>query len=69
MELQNQIFLMYINADVNECEEKTACQCRDCKCKNTWGSYECSCSGSLLYIREHDICISILHSSFIIFSN
>jgi len=50
MELQNQIFLMYINADVNECEEKTACQCRDCKCKNTWGSYECSCSGSLLYI-------------------
>ncbi|XP_022563133.1 vacuolar-sorting receptor 2 [Brassica napus] len=44
--------------DVNECEEKTACQCRGCKCKNTWGSYECSCSGSLLYIREHDICIS-----------
>ncbi|CAH2074677.1 unnamed protein product [Thlaspi arvense] len=44
--------------DVNECEEKTACQCRGCKCKNTWGSYECSCSGSLLYIREHDICIN-----------
>ncbi|XP_048598656.1 vacuolar-sorting receptor 2-like [Brassica napus] len=44
--------------DVNECEEKTVCQCRGCKCKNTWGSYECSCNGSLLYIREHDICIS-----------
>ncbi|KAF2587447.1 hypothetical protein F2Q70_00037727 [Brassica cretica] len=43
--------------DVNECEEKTVCQCRGCKCKNTWGSYECNCNGSLLYIREHDICI------------
>ncbi|PWA79082.1 VACUOLAR SORTING RECEPTOR 2 [Artemisia annua] len=44
--------------DIDECEEKTACQCPDCKCKNTWGSYECQCGGDLLYIREHDICIS-----------
>lgn len=44
--------------DVDECKEKLACQCPDCKCKNTWGSYACSCSGNLLYMQEHDICIS-----------
>ncbi|KAK9289464.1 hypothetical protein L1049_007619 [Liquidambar formosana] len=44
--------------DVDECKEKSACQCSQCKCKNTWGSYECSCSGNLLYMREHDTCIS-----------
>ncbi|KAJ8461096.1 hypothetical protein OPV22_034022 [Ensete ventricosum] len=44
--------------DVDECKEKTACQCSGCKCKNTWGSYECSCSDDLLYIKEHDTCIS-----------
>ncbi|CAG7865368.1 unnamed protein product [Brassica rapa] len=43
--------------DVNECKEKTGCQCPDCKCKNTWGSYECSCKNGLLYMREHDTCI------------
>ncbi|KAJ6826871.1 vacuolar-sorting receptor 1-like [Iris pallida] len=44
--------------DVDECKEKSACQCSDCKCKNTWGSYDCSCRGNLLYMREHDTCIS-----------
>uniref|UniRef100_A0A1J3K660 Vacuolar-sorting receptor 3 n=1 Tax=Noccaea caerulescens TaxID=107243 RepID=A0A1J3K660_NOCCA len=44
--------------DINECKEKKACQCPECSCKNTWGSYECSCSGDLLYIRDHDTCIS-----------
>ncbi|KAK1270684.1 Vacuolar-sorting receptor 1 [Acorus gramineus] len=44
--------------DVDECNEKVACQCPDCKCKNTYGGYECSCSGDLLYMREHDTCIS-----------
>ncbi|XP_020580036.1 vacuolar-sorting receptor 1-like [Phalaenopsis equestris] len=44
--------------DVDECKERTACQCSECKCKNTWGSYECSCRGDLLYMREHDTCIS-----------
>ncbi|CAA6656961.1 unnamed protein product [Spirodela intermedia] len=44
--------------DVDECKEKVACQCSECKCKNTWGSYECSCSGGLLYMKEHDTCIS-----------
>ncbi|EPS72755.1 hypothetical protein M569_02000, partial [Genlisea aurea] len=44
--------------DVDECKEKKACQCPECNCKNTWGSYECSCSGDLLYIRDHDACIS-----------
>ncbi|KAL4563595.1 hypothetical protein LXL04_027639 [Taraxacum kok-saghyz] len=27
-------------------------------CKNTWGSYECSCGSDLLYIRDHDTYIS-----------
>ncbi|KAF2616280.1 hypothetical protein F2Q70_00010497 [Brassica cretica] len=44
--------------NINECKEKKACQCPECSCKNTWGSYECSCSGDLLYIRDHDTCIS-----------
>ncbi|XP_041010612.1 vacuolar-sorting receptor 3-like [Juglans microcarpa x Juglans regia] len=44
--------------DINECKEKKACQCPECGCKNTWGSYDCSCSGDLLYIRDHDTCIS-----------
>ena len=43
--------------DVDECKEKLACQCPGCKCKNTWGSYECSCGGGSLYMREHDTCI------------
>nr|CAB3488886.1 unnamed protein product [Digitaria exilis] len=44
--------------DIDECKERIACQCKECKCKNTWGSYECGCSGGLLYMREHDTCIS-----------
>ncbi|ERN04171.1 vacuolar-sorting receptor 1 [Amborella trichopoda] len=44
--------------DVDECKEKLACQCPECKCKNTFGSYECNCNGDLLYMREHDTCIS-----------
>ncbi|CAN6469424.1 unnamed protein product [Victoria cruziana] len=44
--------------DVDECKEKLVCQCPECKCKNTWGSYECSCDGDLLYMKEHDACIS-----------
>ncbi|ESQ52524.1 hypothetical protein EUTSA_v10016384mg [Eutrema salsugineum] len=43
--------------DVDECKEKVACQCPECKCKNTWGSYECSCGKGLFYLREHDTCI------------
>lgn len=43
--------------DVDECKEK-ACRCSECSCTNTWGSYNCSCSGDLLYIRDHDTCIS-----------
>ncbi|KAL2986929.1 hypothetical protein AAZX31_11G001500 [Glycine max] len=44
--------------DIDECKEKKACQCPECSCKNTWGSYDCSCSGDLLYMRDHDTCIS-----------
>ncbi|CAN4081523.1 unnamed protein product [Withania somnifera] len=44
--------------DIDECKERLACQCPDCKCKNTWGGYECSCKGNLLYMQEHDTCIA-----------
>ncbi|XP_062215673.1 vacuolar-sorting receptor 1-like [Phragmites australis] len=45
--------------DIDECKEKLFCQCKGCSCKNTWGSYECSCGGdNMLYMREHDTCIS-----------
>ncbi|XP_073148963.1 vacuolar-sorting receptor 3-like [Henckelia pumila] len=44
--------------DVDECKEKKACQCPECSCKNLWGSYECTCSGDLLYIWDHDTCIT-----------
>lgn len=44
--------------DINECKERKACQCSECSCTNTWGSYDCSCSGDLLYMRDHDTCIS-----------
>ncbi|KAK7382880.1 hypothetical protein VNO80_02022 [Phaseolus coccineus] len=43
--------------DVDECKEKLACQCPECHCKNTWGSYDCSCSDGLFYTRENDMCI------------
>ncbi|XP_059668144.1 vacuolar-sorting receptor 1-like [Cornus florida] len=44
--------------DIDECKDKLVCQCPECKCKNTWGSYNCSCSGNQLYMQEHDTCIS-----------
>lgn len=44
-------------ADIDECKEKLACQCPECKCKNTWGSYECRCSSGLFYMQENDMCI------------
>ncbi|CAM8974203.1 unnamed protein product [Rhodiola kirilowii] len=44
--------------DVDECKERKACQCRECSCKNTWGSYDCTCSADLLYMRDQDTCIS-----------
>ncbi|XP_042010866.1 vacuolar-sorting receptor 3-like [Salvia splendens] len=44
--------------DINECKEKKACQCNECNCINTWGSYECTCSSGLLYMRDQDTCIS-----------
>uniref|UniRef100_A0A0E0EG82 Uncharacterized protein n=1 Tax=Oryza meridionalis TaxID=40149 RepID=A0A0E0EG82_9ORYZ len=50
--------------DIDECKDKLFCQCKDCSCENTWGSYECSCGGSnMLYMREHDTCISKVASS------
>ncbi|AQK60312.1 Vacuolar-sorting receptor 1 [Zea mays] len=38
---------------------KGLCQCKESKCKNTWGSYEYGCSEGLLYMKEHDTCIRI----------
>jgi hypothetical protein len=44
--------------DINECTSRSKCQCPECKCTNTWGSYDCQCSGGLLYFQEHDTCIN-----------
>ncbi|KAJ7543512.1 hypothetical protein O6H91_09G041300 [Diphasiastrum complanatum] len=44
--------------DIDECKEKLACQCPECKCTNTYGSYNCQCQGDLLYMMQHDTCIS-----------
>ncbi|KAH7276314.1 hypothetical protein KP509_39G002400 [Ceratopteris richardii] len=44
--------------DIDECKMKSKCQCPECSCSNTYGSYECKCQGDLLYIREHDVCLS-----------
>ncbi|CAM6098901.1 unnamed protein product [Calypogeia fissa] len=49
--------------DINECSEKLACQCAECTCKNNWGGYDCQCQGDLLYIKEHETCISKLSSA------
>jgi hypothetical protein len=43
---------------IDECKERKACQCPECNCRDTWGGYDCTCSGDLLYIKEHDTCIS-----------
>jgi hypothetical protein len=55
--------------DVDECKEKLACQCPECACKNTWGSYECRCSNGLFYVRESDMCIGESEVFFSFFSN
>ncbi|CAI8612943.1 unnamed protein product [Vicia faba] len=49
--------------DIDECKEKLACQCPQCKCENTFGSYECKCNSGLLYSRENDTCIGRYTSS------
>uniref|UniRef100_A0A0D9W9B4 EGF-like calcium-binding domain-containing protein n=1 Tax=Leersia perrieri TaxID=77586 RepID=A0A0D9W9B4_9ORYZ len=51
-------------ADVDECSEKLACSCPHCSCKNTWGSFDCSCSGNMMYIRAEDTCIAKNTSAF-----
>lgn len=43
--------------DIDECKEHTACHCDGCNCKNTWGGYDCTCKGDLLYMNEQDMCI------------
>ncbi|XP_047308009.1 vacuolar-sorting receptor 6-like [Impatiens glandulifera] len=43
--------------DVDECKDGFVCKCEGCSCKNTWGSYDCKCSGDKLYIADQDTCI------------
>ncbi|KAK9131621.1 hypothetical protein Scep_011149 [Stephania cephalantha] len=50
--------------DINECNEKTVCQCDGCSCKNTWGGYDCKCRGDRLYIADQDTCIGRNTSGF-----
>ncbi|XP_041023146.1 vacuolar-sorting receptor 6-like [Juglans microcarpa x Juglans regia] len=50
--------------DVDECKERSHCQCNGCSCRNTWGGYECKCKGDLLYIKEQDACIERNRSRF-----
>eukprot|EP00475_Leptophrys_vorax_P015176 TRINITY_DN2153_c0_g1_i1.p1 TRINITY_DN2153_c0_g1~~TRINITY_DN2153_c0_g1_i1.p1 ORF type:complete len:383 (-),score=8.94 TRINITY_DN2153_c0_g1_i1:349-1329(-) len=50
-------------ADVDECAVGAAgaagvCQCPECHCSNTFGSFDCSCRGGLVYIRDKDTCIN-----------
>lgn len=54
----NTVDVFLFGADIDECKEKTRCQCPDCQCANLWGGYACQCANDLLYIREHDTCIS-----------
>ncbi|CAI7885160.1 unnamed protein product [Closterium sp. NIES-54] len=46
--------------DINECAPShPACKCPDCKCRNTFGSYECTCVGEdMVYIDQLQACIS-----------
>lgn len=50
------VYIIYL-LDIDECKEKSACQCDGCKCNNKWGSFECKCSGNRLYMKEQDTCI------------
>ncbi|KAJ0703335.1 putative EGF-like calcium-binding domain, PA domain-containing protein [Helianthus annuus] len=43
--------------DINECQERLACQCDGCTCKNTYGGYDCKCKGDKIYIADQDACI------------
>ncbi|KAK7259091.1 hypothetical protein RIF29_24687 [Crotalaria pallida] len=44
--------------DIDECKERSACQCDGCSCKDTWGGYDCNCKGDLLYIKEQDVSLN-----------
>ncbi|KAF3793347.1 Vacuolar-sorting receptor 6 [Nymphaea thermarum] len=50
--------------DIDECKEHLACKCDGCRCKNTWGGYDCSCGGGLVYIKGQDTCIARSSSRF-----
>ncbi|XP_074588970.1 vacuolar-sorting receptor 6-like [Curcuma longa] len=53
--------------DIDECQEKLACSCPGCICKNTWGGYDCKCKGDLVYIESEDACIAKNASKFTLF--
>ncbi|BBN17312.1 hypothetical protein MPTK1_7g13540 [Marchantia polymorpha subsp. ruderalis] len=43
--------------NIDECKAKTKCQCSDCSCTDTWGSYDCQCAGDLIYLADNDACV------------
>ena len=42
-------------ADTNECATK--CMGEDMECKDTYGSFECTCTDGGLYDSENDVCL------------
>lgn len=45
--------------DIDECspDPREVCNCPECYCTNTYGSYDCACSAGLVYIKDSDKCI------------
>lgn len=66
---ESKVFMQ--NPDVDECKERLACQCDGCSCKNTWGGYQCKCSGNRVYMKDQDTCIGkhVPSFSFILIEN
>eukprot|EP00897_Mesotaenium_endlicherianum_P008556 jgi/Mesen1/7729/ME000407S06957 len=45
--------------DIDECAAgSNVCKCPSCRCKNTFGSFDCSCANDMVYLTAQDTCIS-----------